>query len=115
MDLEKTGHSKHLLRVHLSFPTVSNVILDREHISYLRSVATETLIESNMRLIDFGNGGDSIFMIVQYPPKVSISTMVNVLRAKMSRMIRRDMSDIRKITEKKKTLWKREYTAKSLS
>ncbi len=112
MKLQKTRHATHLLQVHLIFTSWhQHNIFKEEHISFLKRVAEETIGEMGGTLEDFKGKGNYIYLHIQYPPKWAVSVMVNNLKGKTSRMIRRDMPDIREITKEKNTLWCRDYFA----
>lgn len=112
MELQKTRHATHLLQVHLIFTSWHQYnIFKEEHISFLKKVGEETIFEMGGTLEEFKGGDNYIYLRIQYPPKWSVSSIVNNLKGKMSRMIRRDMPDIREMTKEKNTLWCRDYFA----
>ena len=52
------------------------------------------------RLIEFDGEGDHVHLLIHYPPKVSISKLVNSLKGVSSRMIRK-----KEYVSVKKLLW----------
>ena len=65
-------------------------------------------------LEEFDGEADHIHLLIQYPPKWSISKIVNNLKGRSSRLLRRDMPDIKEKYRGKAGLWHRSYFAGSV-
>ena len=116
MDKSNTiRHGRHCvfnLHVHLVFVTkyrrkVFTDVLLRELKNSLTSVCTDFEAE----LVEFNGGIDHVHLLVTYPPKVSISELVNSLKGVSSRMLRRFPSARRGYY--KNVLWSPSYFAAS--
>jgi putative transposase len=89
-DLRRGRSCVFLLHVHLVFVT-----------KYRRCVFTKTILEDlrgifygvcqdfEAALVEFEGEGDHVHWLVNYPPKTSVSRLVNSLKGVSSRMIRR--------------------------
>lgn len=115
MEVQRSRHATHLLHAHLVFVTKYRCkVLTKVHIDYLREVFRETIEEMGGTLEEFDGEADHVHLLIQYPPKWSISVIVNNLKGKSSRMLRRDMPDIKKRYWGKAALWHRSYFAGSV-
>ena len=66
------------MHVHLVFVT-----------KYRREVFTKTCVDLEAELIEFDGEDDHVHLLVNYPPKLAISNLVNALKGVSSRMIRK--------------------------
>ena len=111
MKIQKTRHSTHLLHAHLVFVTKYRYnILTKEHIEYMGKIFKETIEEMGGTLEEFDGENNHVHLLIQYPPKHSISVIVNNLKGRSSRLLRRDMSNIKEGS----ALWHRSYFAGSV-
>lgn len=116
MEIQKSRHATHLLHAHLVFITKYRYnVLTGEHIEYLRTVFKETMEEMGGTLEEFDGERNHVHLLIQYPPKWSISTIVNNLKGRSSRLLRRDMPDVKKkYWSDGSALWHRSYFAGSV-
>lgn len=89
-DLRRGRHVVYNLHVHLVFVAkyrrgvFNKVILDE-----LRVIFANTCIDLGAELIEFDGEDDHVHLLVNYPPKLSISVLVNSLKGVSSRLIRK--------------------------
>jgi len=115
MEVQKDRHATHLLHAHLVFVTKYRYrVLEKKHIEYLREVFSKTMEEMGGTLEEFDGEADHVHLLIQYPPKWSISKIVNNLKGRSSRLLRRDMPDIKERYWGKAALWHRSYFAGSV-
>ena len=116
MEIQKSRHATHLLHAHLVFVTKYRYnVLTGEHIEYLRTVFNETMEEMGGTLEEFDGERNHVHLLIQYPPKWSISIIVNNLKGRSSRLLRRDMPDVKKrYWGDGSALWHRSYFAGSV-
>lgn len=116
MEIQKSRHATHLLHAHLVFVTKYRYnVLTGEHIEYLRTVFKETMEEMGGTLEEFDGERNHVHLLIQYPPKWSISIIVNNLKGRSSRLLRRDMPDVKKrYWGDDSALWHRSYFAGSV-
>lgn len=55
----------------------------------LKSIFLEVCLDFEAQLIEFDGEGDHIHLLINYPPKVSVSKLVNSLKGVSSRLIRK--------------------------
>jgi len=115
MEIQKERHATHLLHAHLVFVTKYKYkVLKGKHIEYLKDIFKETIEEMGGTLEEFDGEADHVHLLIQYPPKWSISKIVNNLKGRSSRLIRRDIPDIKERYCGKAGLWHRSYFAGSV-
>jgi len=97
------------MHVHLVFVTkyrrkvFTNTILNN-----LKQIFSEVCDDFESELIEFDGENDHVHLLVNYPPKVSVSKLVNSLKGVSSRLIKRDHREyIRKF------LWKNNFWSPS--
>ena len=116
MEIQKSRHATHLLHAHLVFVTKYRYnVLTGEHIEYLQNIFKETMEEMGGTLEEFDGERNHVHLLIQYPPKWSISVIVNNLKGRSSRLLRRDMPDVKKrYWGDGSALWHRSYFAGSV-
>ena len=115
MKIIKDRHATHSLQTHLIFVTKFRYkVLNEDHLNFLGGVFKETLDEMGAKLLEFNGEEDHIHLLVQYPPKYSISAIVNNLKGRSSRLIRREFSDASCRFYGRAKLWHRSYFAGSV-
>ena len=82
-------HSVTGLYTHLVFVTkYRRKIFTTEHIEYMREVCQGVAKKMDFRLIQLNGESDHVHCLIEYPPKLSISQIVNSLKGVSSRMLR---------------------------
>jgi putative transposase len=77
------------MHVHLVFVTkYRREVFTKTILEDLRSVFTSVCIDFEAELVEFDGEDDHVHLLVDYPPKVSVSALVNSLKGVSSRMIR---------------------------
>jgi len=116
MEIQKSRHATHLLHAHLVFVTKYRYnILTKEHIDYMSKIFKETIEEMGGALEEFDGENNHVHLLIQYPPKYSISVIVNNLKGRSSRLLRRDMPNIKeRYWGNGSALWHRSYFAGSV-
>ena len=87
-----------LLHVHLVFvKKYRREVFTKEILDDLRPIFSSVCADFEAELVEFDGEDDYVHLLVTYPPKVSISNLVNSLKGVSSRMIRKkDYPHIRK-------------------
>ena len=104
------------MHVHLVFVTkYRRKVFTQAILHDLRRVFASVCIDFESALIEFDGEDDHFHLLVNYPPKVSVSTLVNSLKGVSSRMIRQmnDPSIRKKLW--RAALWSASYFVASLS
>jgi putative transposase len=91
----------HALSVHLVFVTKyrRGVITDRVR-EYLRATCADVCSKMGAELREFDGEDDHVHLLVNYPPKLAISRLVNSLKLVSARLLRK-----RNLPEVRRKLW----------
>ena len=112
-EIYKNRHSAYNLHVHLVFITkYRKKILADNHRQYFKEVVAEICKDFGAELKECNGEGDHVHMLIQYPPTVQLSKMVNNLKSVTSRRMRANFIDLR-AAYNKPVLWSRSYFAGS--
>ena len=77
------------MHVHLVFVTkYRRAVFTKEILDDLRGIFSGVCAKFDAALVEFDGEDDHVHLLVNYPPKVSVSTLVNSLKGVSSRMIR---------------------------
>jgi putative transposase len=88
-DIRHGRHSVFLMHVHLVFVTKCRCgVFTKEILNDLREVFKRVCTDFESELVEFDGEDDHVQLLVNYPPKVAVSTLVNSLKGVSSRMIR---------------------------
>lgn len=109
-------HGRHCafnLHVHLVFVAkYRRHVFDRPAIERLREIFAAVCRDFDARLVEMDGEDDHVYLLVEYPPRVSVSSLVNSLKGVSSRLLRRDRRDIAN-RYWKGVLWSPSYFAAS--
>ena len=112
-EIYKNRHSAYNLHVHLVFITkYRKKVLADNHLQYFKEVVAEICKDFGAELKECNGEGDHVHMLIQYPPTVQLSKMVNNLKSVSSRRMRANFIDLR-AAYNKPVLWSRSYFAGS--
>jgi putative transposase len=107
-------HVVYLLHAHLVFtPKYRRNVFEDLHIESLEVYARKVCEDLDVELVEFNGEPNHVHLLVNYPPKLPLSTLVNSLKGVTSRLLRKDFPDIEQYYWKKKTLWSRSYFVSS--
>ena len=99
------------LVVHLVFTTkYRRKLLTGSMIGQLRDAFDSACVKLECELIEMDGEHDHVHLLISYPPKLSISVMVNNLKAVSSRMLRLKNTHLIR-QSKSSALWSRSYFA----
>ena len=89
-DIRHGRHCVFLMHVHLVFITkYRREVFTKEILDDLRPMFASVCTDFEARLVEFDGEDDHVHLLVSYPPKVSVSNLVNSLKGVSSRMIRK--------------------------
>lgn len=89
-DLRRGRHVVFNLHIHLVFVAkYRRKVFTKEILDDMRQIFESVCTNFEAQLVEFDGGNDHVHLLVNYPPKVSISKLVNSLKGVSSRMIRR--------------------------
>jgi putative transposase len=88
-EIRKGRHCVFMLHVHLVFVSkYRRGVFTKEILDDLRSIFAGVCIDFEAQLVEFDGEDDHVHLLVNYPPKVAVSNLVNSLKGVSSRMIR---------------------------
>ena len=83
------------MHVHLVFVAkYRKEVFDKEAIDRLRTYFAKVCTGFESTLVEVDGERDHVHLLVEYPPKISISVLVNSLKGVSSRMLRKDRPDL---------------------
>jgi putative transposase len=86
-------HGRHcvfLMHVHLVFVAkYRKKLFTKEILNFMETVFRDVCKDFESELKEFNGEGDHVHLLINYPPKVSISTLVNSLKGVSSRYVRK--------------------------
>ena len=114
--LLSTRHAKYLLHAHLVFtPKYRKKIFIKAHLMLMQAVFKDVYEKFDSKLIEFNGEKDHVHLLVLYPPRVSIASLVNSLKGVSSRMLRKNFDVFKKVYwGENVALWSRSYFAASV-
>lgn len=102
------------MHVHLVFVTkYRRKIFDLDAIEKLRSYFASVYADFDVVLVEMDGECDHVHLLINYPPKLAISNLVNRLKGVSSRLLGRDRPDIALHYYYKGVLWTPSYFASS--
>ena len=112
-DIRHGRHCVFKMHVHLVFVTkYRRKVFDSPAIDALRGIFGRVCLDFESTLVEMDGEDDHVHLLVEYPPKVSISSLVNSLKGVSSRMLRKQRPDMRR-RYWKGALWSPSYFAAS--
>jgi len=84
--LRQGRHSVSSLKIHLVCVTkYRRAVFGAESLAVIEKSFTEVAQKMDFQVLEFSGGSDYIHALIEYPPKLSISQMVNALKGVSSR------------------------------
>lgn len=112
-DIRRGRHCISKMHVHLVFVTkYRRGVFDAAAIDALRDIFQSVCRDLEATLVQMDGEDDHVHLLVEYPPKVPVSSLVNSLKGVSSRLLRQRRPDIRK-RYWKGVLWSPSYFAAS--
>ncbi len=88
-DIRTGRHCVFCLHIHLVFVTkYRRNAFTKEVIDFMKPIFEKVCCDFEAELIEFDGENDHIHLLINYPPKVSISKLVNSLKGVSSRKVR---------------------------
>ena len=81
------------LFVHFVFVTkYRRGVLNAKLLASLKSIFAETCGQMEAELLEFGGEDDHVHLMIAYPPKIALATLVGKLKGKSSYIVRREFA-----------------------
>jgi len=111
---QSSSHAVFNIKLHIVFVTkYRRKTLTPELLEYLKSAFADCLAAWRCSLVEFGGEPDHVHLLIEYPPTVELSRLINSLKGVSSRLIRRDFPELKRRVWKGKHLWSPSYFAAS--
>lgn len=89
-DIRRGRHCVFMMHVHLVFVTkYRRGVFTKEILNDLHSIFDKVCNDFEAELIEFDGEDDHVHLLVNYPPKVAVSKLVNSLKGASSLLIRK--------------------------
>lgn len=96
-DIRTGRHCVFQLHVHLVFVTkYRRKVFDAEILDDLKLILEDVCKDFEAQLVEFDGETEHIHLLVNYPPKVAVSKLVNSLKGVSSRLIRKQYPELAK-------------------
>ena len=105
------------MRAHLVFTPKyhKKVFTNDEHLAYMKETFEKVCKDFGAELVEFNGEADHIHLLVEYPPRVALSTLVNSLKGVSSRELRQRFKEFQKeYWGDNAKLWSRSYFVASV-
>lgn len=112
----RTGrHVVSALHTHLVFVTkYRHDVFTAAHLRRLEEILHDVCADFEVELVEFNGETDHVHLLVNFPPKVAISHLVNSLKGVSSRYMRREFPELERHYWRAKRLWSGSYFAGSV-
>lgn len=115
VDIRTGRHCVFMLHTHLVFVSkYRGKVFNSEHLNTLESIFRSVCDDFEVELSEFNGEGDHVHLLVNFPPKVSVSKLVNSLKGVSSRKLKLHHPELIKSAYLKNTLWSPSYFAGSV-
>lgn len=116
MDAIRTGrHCAFLLHAHLVFVTKYRYRVFRdEHLVRLEEIMRDVCAGFETELVEFNGENNHVHLLVNFPPKVAVSHLVNSLKGVSSRRLRQEFPELQRRYWRRSKLWSGSYFAGSV-
>ena len=96
-DIRRGRHCVFALHVHLVFVTkYRRQVFDADAIGRLKVMFEKVCSDFEAQLVEMNGQAEHVHLLITYPPKHSVSSMVNSLKGVSSRLLRIERPDIEK-------------------
>ncbi|MBP8018739.1 MAG: IS200/IS605 family transposase [Hylemonella sp.] len=83
------------IHIHLVFVTkYRRHVFDADAVEQLRGIFADVCTKFEAKLVEMDGEDDHVHVLVEYPPKVSVSALVNSLKGVSSRLLRKARPDL---------------------
>ena len=112
-DIRRGRHCVFSLHVHLVFVTkYRKKVFDGDALQRLQVIFEKVCLDFQAQLAEMNGEAQLVHLLVTYPPKRSVSSLVNSLKGVSSRLLRRERPDLEK-RYWNEVLWSPSYLAAS--
>lgn len=112
----RTGrHCAFRLHVHLVFVTkYRHPVFSNRHLARCEEIMRSVCQDFEAELVEFNGEANHVHLLVNFPPKVAVSKLVNSLKGVSSRRLRQEFPDLVQHYWRAQRLWSGSYFAGSV-
>jgi len=112
----RTGrHCVFILHAHLVFVTkYRHAVFSARHLERMEEIMRTVCADFGCELAEFNGESNHVHLLVNFPPTVALSRLVNSLKGVSSRRLRQEFPDLRRHYWRAKRLWSGSYFAGSV-
>jgi putative transposase len=110
MNYNKGYRCVYSLNIHLVLVTkYRKKVIDKAILQRLQEIFASTCEKWGSKLTDFNGESDHVHLVIDFPPDVEISKLVNNLKTVSSRLIRKEFADVVNRIYSKPVFWTGAY------
>jgi putative transposase len=110
MSLKKGYRNVYDLNIHLVLVTkYRKKVIDKAILSRLHEIFEATCQKWRCELVEFNGEPDHVHLLINFPPDVEVSKLVNNLKTVSSRLIRKDFLEMLNSVYSKPVFWSGAY------
>jgi putative transposase len=95
-DIRKGRHCVSALHVHLVFVTkYRKKVFDTQILNSMNEILIKVCLKFEAELREFNGEDNHVHLVITYPPKYSVSILVNSLKGVSSRLLRQEFEKLR--------------------
>ena len=114
-DIRTGRHCAFLLHAHLVFVTkYRHHVFAERHLTRMEEIMRAVCDDFEVQLVEFNGEANHVHLLVNFPPKVAISRLVNSLKGVSSRRLRQEFPDLVRHYWRAQRLWSGSYFAGSV-
>ena len=114
-DIRTGRHCVFVLHAHLVFVTkYRHPVFSSQHLGRMEEIMRDVCTDFGCDLAEFNGEGSHVHLLVNFPPKVALSRLVNSLKGVSSRRLRQEFPELRRHYWKANRLWSGSYFAGSV-
>ena len=109
-ELRKGRHVVYLLHAHVIFVTkYRGKVFDSEILDKMQELMKRICDDHEVVLKEFNGESDHVHLLIEYPPKLALSKLVNTLKGTSSRELKRSFPELNQVAWRKNALWSPSY------
>lgn len=114
-DFRAGRHVVYAMHAHLVFVTkYRHPVFTSTHLDRLGEIFRDVCSDFEAELAEFNGEANHVHLLVHFPPKVTLSKLVNSLKGVSSRLLRKEFEDLRVAYWRGVRLWSGSYFAGSV-
>ncbi|WP_026239846.1 IS200/IS605 family transposase [Parafrankia discariae] len=112
----RTGrHCVFAMHAHLVFVTkYRHQVFEDRHLTRMEEIMRSVCVDFETELVEFNGERDHVHLLVNFPPKVAVSRLVNSLKGVSSRRMRQEFPELIQHYWRAQRLWSGSYFAGSV-